>query len=587
MSVFSRLIICILFLSFSAAAQAQRVRELMVYHYSGQTYLVWKSAGTSVKHYTVYRSRAPLRTALALRQAEQHFAVLPGTATNRRLSDALQRPVFFRLPGPSGTLDYSREYFVVSTEEAGNWYYAVTATGASGEFRQVRPGKNATASAVRERVVVPSPIHQGRFTYHGRSADVFVHWAGDRDLPGYPAMSNLPCHPFNFAVQKNGKAWSHPLIVRMHGRGDHFLNHANSIENPQEYVLALDDDLPGAVSASFWFGYDRGININSRGYQPAAGTHVVDYTLRRVAWTLDWVLRKLPIDSTRVYLSGISMGGSGVAFSLFQIGSRIAAAISVLPRLEYRFNDSVETPRGRSAHVIFSTLWGSPNRSPRMYDGADVYDQLSFSARLRSSDLRSFPPLRVISGRKDSVVGWKQLLAGMRAADSLDSGIEFFWDDREHDAHGNYPWSVQKSLIELSRYRGNRSWPAFSRVSANTNPAKISPGNWNAAVAWYDPVIDETDRWSVGIRRAALEMRDDLYEVRGSLTADVTPRRLQRFSIKRGLWYGWSFSVGREEMQKGIVRAVRDGELTVPNLPIPAQPGRLEIRPVPGPILDR
>lgn len=571
-----------------ANAQAQRVRGLMVYHYSGQTFLNWESADNTVRFYTVYRSRMPLRTALALRNAEQQYTVRPGSATNHRLSEALRRPAFYRLPGPRGALNQSREYFVATTSEAGRWYYAVTATGPDGEFRQVRPGKNAVSSAAREYVTMPSPIHQGRFTVMGKAVDVFVHWATNRDFPGMPAMSNLSCHPFNFAVQKNGKAPKHPLYLRLHGRGDNFLNHSEGIENPQEYVLSLDDDLPGSLTPTFWFGYDRGIDINRRGgLQPAPGVGVVDYTMRRVEWTLEWALRKLPIDSGRVYAAGVSMGGSGVAFSLFTIGSRVAAGLSVIPRLEFRQDDSTETPRGRSAHRLFDALWGEEHRAPKMTDGRSVYEVLDFPTRLRTSDLRRFPPLRIISGRKDDVVGWRQVRASIRDADSLDSGIAFFWDDRGHSTAGHHPWSPQRSLVELSRYRGDRSWPAFSRVSANASPDHISPGNSNAAVTWYEPVIDESDRWSVGIRRAALEMRDSVLVVHGPLTADVTPRRLQHFAIRSGSWYDWSLTLGREEIARGRVRALDDGDLTISGLKIPERPSRLEIRAVPGPVLDR
>ncbi len=588
MSAFATLIFLCLFFSLSMGLQAQRVSELVVYHYSGQTFLVWSSGGNSVKQYTVYRSRRPLRTSLALRQAEEQYTALPGSATNRRLSDALKRPVYFRLPGPSGTLDFSREYIVITTDVAGKWYYAVTATGDKGEFRQVHTGKNSTASAVRESVVVPSPVHQGRFVYSRRSVDVFVHWGSDRDLPGYPAMCNQPCYPFNFAVQKNGKAKTHPLVVRLHGRGDHFLNHSNSLDNPQQYVLALDDELPGTVSTSFWFGYDRGLDINRRsGLVQPPGYGVVDYTRRRIAWTLDWALTKLPIDISRVYFSGVSMGGSGVAFSLFQLGGQIAAAKAVIPRLDYRYNDSAEAPHGRSAQRLFPALWGSLDRSPRMGMGGAVYDQLSFSQQLRSNDLRRFPPLRVISGKKDSVVGWIQALIGMRDADLLNTGTEFFWDDRGHEAHGDLSWNVQNSLIDLSRYRADRSWPAFSHESANADPAKVSPGSWNTAVTWFEPIIDEADRWSVGLRRSAIEMREGLVIASGSLTTDITPRRLQRFRITRGLWYEWVLSVGREERASGRIRALRDGELTVPSVSIPTLPSRFELRPIPGPMFDR
>ncbi len=584
-----QLLIAVLILFMLAAgAQAQRVSGLLVYHYSGQTFLSWESAGTSVRHYTIYRSRMPLRTSLALRNAEEQYAVRPGTATNHRLSEALRRPVFYRLPGPSGTLKPSREYFVVTTAEAGKWYYAVTATGLDGEFRQVRPGKNAVSSAVREHVTIPSPLHQGRFTVAGKAVDVFVHWATNRDLPRVPAMSSLPCHPFNFSVQKNGKAPKHPLFVRLHGRGDHFLNHSEGIDNPQEYVLTLDDDLPGSLTPTFWFGYDRGIDIQRHGsLRSAPGEGVIDYTMRRIAWTLDWALRKLPIDSGRVYIAGVSMGGSGAAFSLFDIGEKVAAALSVIPRLEYRFDDSTETPQGRSARRLFGALWGDPRRSPKLTDGRSVYDMLSFALRLHNSDLRRFPPLRIISGRRDDVVGWRQVLPAMREADSLNSGIAFFWDERGHSTAGHHPWSPQRSLVELSRYRSDRSWPAFSHVSANPSPDHVSPGSANTAVAWYEPIIDESDRWSVGIRRAVLEMRDSAFVVRGTLTADVTPRRLQRFTVRNGAWYAWSLMLGREELASGRVRARQDGDLTISGLRIPDRPSRLEIRAIPGPAADR
>lgn len=577
-----------LLLVLAGGVQAQRVRGLMVYHYSGQTFLAWESAGTAVRHYTVYRSRRPLRTALALRQAEQHYTVIPGNAVNRRLSEILRRPVFFRFPGPSGQLDHSRECYVVTTTEGGRWYYAVTASGEKGEFREIRPKRNATASAVKEYRSIPSPVHQDRVSYMGRAIDVFTHWVTDRDIPGYPAMCNVASLPFNFGVQKNGKAEKHPLILRLHGRGDHFLNQSNGVDNPQEYVLALDDVLPGSLTPTFWFGYDHGISISRRGkLQAPPGEGVVDYTRRRVRWTLEWALRKLPVDSARVFISGVSMGGSGAAFSLFSLGERIAAALITIPRLDYRVFDSTETPHGVSAQRVFQSLWGSVDQNPRMTDGREVYNVLDFASRLQGADMQTFPPLRVISGRRDSVVGWKQAFGAMQSAEAEGAGIEFLWDDRGHEARGSFSWSPQGNLFSLSRYRSDRSWPAFSRVSANPDPTEVSPGNWNAMVTWYEPVIDEADRWSTGIRRAALEMRDSLAIADGPMTADVTPRRLQRFLVTRGMWYGWTLTVGDAEIASGQVRALRDGALTIPALPVPERPSRLEIRSVPGPVLDR
>lgn len=570
-------------------AAPPRVRGLIVYHYSGQTFLRWESSGTNIRRYYVYRSRRPLRTALALRQAEQRYEVQPGSAVNRRLSDALQRPLFYRIPGPHGALDGTRECFVVTATEPGRWYYAVTASGPEGEFRQVRPGRNAVRSAVREHVAVPAAVHQGRFTHDGEVVDVFTHWTTDRDIPGYPAMSTISCQAFNFAVQKNGKADIHPLQLRLHGRGDHFLNNSNGNQNPQEYILALDDALAASNVPTFWFGYDRGVDVARRGGPSGAapGAGVSDFTMRRIRWTLDWALRKLPVDSTRVFVTGSSMGGSGAAFSLLEFGDRFAAARAMIPRLDYAYIDSTETPQGRSAPRLFRTLWGAPERAPRMADGRAVYDVLDFAKRLGGSGLRSFPPLQVISGRGDSVVGWRQALPSMRAADSLASGIAFFWDERGHSTSSRHPWSPQQHAVDLARYRNNRSWPAFSRVSANADTERDRIGSMNAAVTWFEPVIDESDRWSVGIARATLEMRDSLYIAKGPLTADIGPRRLQRFRIHRGQWYAWTLTVGNTQAAAGTQRAVHDGELIIPSVPIPERRARLEIRPVAGPIFNR
>ena len=83
---------------------SQQVTGLFVYHTSGQTFLKWKSSGAGTTSYTVYRSRKPLRTALALARAEQVYHVKPGQTHDRRLSAIIDSPVFFRFPGPSGRL---------------------------------------------------------------------------------------------------------------------------------------------------------------------------------------------------------------------------------------------------------------------------------------------------------------------------------------------------------------------------------------------------------------------------------------------------------------------------------------------------
>ena len=588
MSLSRAYLVLILLLSVAAPAvlSAQTVRGLAVWHYSGQTFLTWESAGDGVRHYTVYRSRRPLRTALALQQAEERFEVAPGQAYDARLSHVLGLPCYFRLPGPGGALDFTDEYYVVTGGARGTWHYAVTATGSKGEVRQLRSGRNITAEGVREYVATPSPVHQGRYTVAGGGVDVFVHWGSSRALPGSPAMTNLPMQPFHFALRKNGRARTHPLLLRLHGRGGSFIHQTLGSGNPQEYVLALEDALPGAASNSFWLGYDSALVLGDARLRPAPMTRVHPYTARRVAWTLQWALRRLPVDPSRVILSGASMGGSGAAFSIFDDGIPTAAALALIPRLDYGARDLADAPQSRNAFLHFDALWGSPERRPLLDDGTPVFERLDYALRLQREDLRALPYLRVISGARDSVVGFRQLWSSMRAADSRHAGITFLWDERGHDTDGSYRWTPMEALVDLSRYRTDRSWPAFSGEGQG-DPVQRQSGSRNARAGWFEPVVDLPGSWSVGLRYQPLMERDSLSAFPGQITVSVTPRRLQRFRIRSGAWYDAVLIEGGRMVFHTTVRAVRDGELTVPGVPLTSAPARFELHPALGPVLPR
>jgi hypothetical protein len=460
------------------------------------------------------------------------------------------------------------------------------ATGAKGEIRNLRPGRNSISEPVREYAATPSLVHQGRFQVDGRGVDVFVHWASNRAVPGTPAMSNLPMLPFNVGLRKNGMAAKHPLLVNLHGRGGNFLQNATGSGNPQEYILTLDDVLPGAVQNTFWLGYDTAMVVTATRSRPAPGTRVQPYTARRLAWTLRWALSKLPVDSARVMISGSSMGGTGAAFSIFSSGFRPAAALATIPRLDFGYRDASETPRGTSAFSYFDALWGPKESTPRMDDGMPVYEHMNFAARLQKEDLRSLPHLRIIAGSGDSTVGWKQVQPSVRTADNRHAGISFLWDARGHRTDGVDPWSPMTELISLSRYRSDRSWPAISG-DADGDPARDAVGSSNARVDWFEPVLDVPELWSVGLRARPLEMRDSLAASPGTIVVDVTTRRLQRFVVKRGGWYNAVLQRDGKTQFQATVRAMRDGEVIVHDVPVTAEPGRLELRPMPGPVFDR
>ena len=56
---------------------------------------------------------------------------------------------------------------------------------------------------------------------------------------------------------------------------------------------------------------------------------------------------------------------------------------------------------------------------PLLDDGTPVFERLDFALRLQREDLRALPYLRVISGARDSVVGFRQLWSSMKTFGSV------------------------------------------------------------------------------------------------------------------------------------------------------------------------
>src|SRR5690606_3851282 len=149
------------------------------------------------------------------------------------------------------------------------------------------------------------------------------------------------------------------------------------------------------------------IDVTAPVMPPPRDGRVAEYTARRVRWTVEWARRVLPIDSTRVYLHGISMGGSGTLYAALTSPWLYAAATALLPRVTYVSNGDAGAPLGSKR---YEQVWGRPAQRPLMQDGTPVYERTRFSSLLAASDVGKLPLLTIVSGRQDNVVGWPQML---------------------------------------------------------------------------------------------------------------------------------------------------------------------------------
>jgi hypothetical protein len=141
---------------------------------------------------------------------------------------------------------------------------------------------------------------------------------------------------------------------------------------------------------------------------------------------------------------------------------------------------------------------------------------------------------------------------------------------------------------QLYKYRADRSYPAFSNASENGDfgdgdPATADPiGSINGYLDWDETTLDEQWlKWEITLRTRAMTTRDGIIGAPAQATADVTPRRLQRFIVAQNVTY--LYEVRRlsngELLHSGTVLADQDAILTIPQVQVLDQGVRLKIQP--------
>ena len=82
----------------------------------------------------------------------------------------------------------------------------------------------------------------------------------------------------------------------------------------------------------YWKDYNRFIEAES---QPVPDTGlVVNYTMRRIMWELDWLIGHLEADPERISLMGGSMGGRGANYLPRAYPEKFSAWLSLSPGIE-------------------------------------------------------------------------------------------------------------------------------------------------------------------------------------------------------------------------------------------------------------
>jgi predicted esterase len=541
------------------ANPVQPVTNIRAFFRDGQVFITWDNLTSNNLLYTVYRYPEPIQHGHQLGSAQCLGNVRDNSGLDARMSQITGGSWYLRIDPDSVPLTINKGLFVATSSAGGSFWYAVTTSFNGVEDTSIAPGSNSLAFAVTEKIMAPKPVWQASRVVGGRTYDIYAQFTTKETTSVYPRMTNAGSYPFHFAVVKSGAVEPHPVIFSLHGMGGNFLGALSFtvIGNPNAWVVTIDDWLPNDDNVTHFYGYHEDYDIYSSANPIPESGVLYNYTSARIAHTIDWTIRNLPVDSTRVYLTGISMGGAGTLINGFVLPTKIAALIAYVPRMEVSWTGW--------------QIWGLPETNLLTNEGLRRNERLNatYLARLHRSTY--LPVLFTFCGKTDVSVGWDDKVPFYDSLNTYRLGGFHFWSMTNHGGTVySSPWQPSfPDFSAVTRYRTSLSYPAFSYCSLNGNPGDGDPANGdpmgtiNGHLDWNDDIVDTTDRWEITLRVKDLATTSGTLVAPDSGVTDVTLRRLQEFTVPTGARLVWKNQKGSEVIQKDSSK-YGGGLITIP-----------------------
>jgi pimeloyl-ACP methyl ester carboxylesterase len=392
----------------------------------------------------------------------------------------------------------------------------------------------------------------------GRKVVRFEHemikeWGYAPGAPSRPFIVVEPATPLAPLTKGGTGGAAPPLLVYLHSAGNEF---QPSIPTnlpgfgPEFITLALHS-VGGQQDG--WHGWHK---IKE---DPKKFVRTYTPVEHRLLATIEWVARKYKVDRNRIYLWGISMGGSGTLGLGLARGDIFAAAYVVVPAgIEHGWH-----------------RMGFPEITKGKIARPDDY-----LARMSGVGLPDPPPLVNFSSQTDGWArGQENLVQAMHDGRHL---MIYSWAPIGHTANWDatnptivkYPWlSIRK----------DQAYPAFTDASTDQKYPGFQgkdpdqAGQLNAYFRWKtktdEPTRFEMDLSLVDAKELSTAAKP--FAVPEKSVTDVTPRRLQKFKVQAGKAYTWRLLDASNIVQSGEVRPDSVGLLTLPRLTITAVPRTL------------
>jgi hypothetical protein len=542
-------------------SEAVRVTGIKASCRHGQTFVTWKDAAEGEAgarfRYSLYRSDRPItpetlgRAELCVPGILHNSAKLFGYAFSLKDRVDPSKPTCVLEEGGPPLAPWTG--LAVRTVRAdGKSYYAVVATGVDGKpLSRIEPGESATLEAVEEKVAPLQPIKLGDSKARGKYAQSAC-ITGRKNLP---LMLSL-----HGSQARGGDAGDHGDLYLYFGTpemgwrdglpGLFTVRESHGKDGPliffaRDCIESPSGDRP---IETCWFGYFC-VPHGAAHAEPRAYA----YTERRLAWMVDWVIRRYEADPNRVYSSGQSMGAMGSTQWAFRRPDRFAAIYARLGRVRQSWLPAV-LPGTTSINK------GRTAKPTPMEDGATDYFERQDSVKWVSEHPEDLPFYAWCFGRQDWVEPWKFQIEMVKALTAQKHGFALAWNNGGHDSVGGAAMERLMKHYGPGKFARNQSYPAFGNSSIDNvmgNGDKDHgdlEGGINLGFVW-SVAADEPDRWEV-------LLSNDL--ATADMTVDVTPRRCQRFKPKPGERFAWKNSAGGS----GEATADAHGRVTVEKVKI-------------------
>jgi len=459
---------------------------------------------------------------------------------NVRLAEAIVPTVGVKerkaLPAGTGV-------WVRTCRQSGPFHYAVVST-ADGVENTVALNAGNTAGPLSEKVAPTQPIlfrEQKMYYQKKRTQHCYVWWL-DPPLSITPTFIHLSLSP----PEKPGDG-PHPMVVY------HWWwtgGWASSVQYP------LADGVGFVIDHNCM--RTRGIHDGYGTYKAWSQGKVVNFVVRRFRALLPWIKARYNIDEDRVYAQS-----SGWAWHYPDLFAATFECTTMNPK---------RSPAGNEC----KRYWGPVTNPAPTEWGVSAWEYWNAGEWIKHHPQTELAPMTYAPrmhtgdfGRLDKPPLYRALLDTKRA-----------WSTVFHEG----PLEGHRAPGWMYQLRRTDSVPAFGNCSIDDNPGigfGWDPGGQMNAYLCAEPrtQVDRPGRWEMTVYLYAGDRRGRNAAPLDRCTADVTPRRCQRFKARPGGKFTWTNTsvAARKVIQTGAAVADKRGLVTAKKVVISKGKNRLVI----------